>query len=78
MTITSKAKKLIEDNKISLENFKTLKVVKEKDVLQFIKNLNSKSTKKKRQLDNFLQREQTLPCSYFFREQRNCRLIVIR
>ena len=47
MTITSKAKKLIEDNKVSLENFKTLKVVKEKDVLQFIKKLNSKTTKKR-------------------------------
>tara|TARA_B100001029_G_C15051359_1_gene450964 strand:- start:480 stop:1385 length:906 start_codon:yes stop_codon:yes gene_type:complete len=47
MTITSKAKKLIEDNKISLENFKFLKVVKEKDVLEFIKNSNSKSSKKK-------------------------------
>ena len=65
MTITSKAKKLIEDNKVSLENFKTLKVVKEKDVLQFIKNLTSKTIKKKGQLDNFLQREQTLLCSYF-------------
>ncbi len=65
MTITSKAKKLIEDNKISLENFKTLKVVKEKDVLQFIKNLNSKSTKKKDSLIIFFKESKPYHAAIF-------------
>lgn len=69
LTITSKAKKLIDDNKISLENFKNLKVVKEKDVLEFIKNLNNSVTKKKDSLIIFFKEGKPYHAAIFLEDR---------
>lgn len=69
LTITSKAKKLIDDNKISLENFKNLKVVKEKDVLEFIKNLNTSVTKKKDSLIIFFKESKPYHAAIFLEDR---------
>ena len=69
LTITSKAKKLIDDNKISLENFKNLKVVKEKDVLEFIKNLNNNVTKKKDSLIIFFKEGKPYHAAIFLEDR---------
>jgi|MDTG01.2.fsa_nt_gb hypothetical protein len=69
LTITSKAKKLIDDNKISLENFKNLKVVKEKDVLEFIKNLNTSVTKKKDSLIIFFKEGKPYHAAIFLEDR---------